>query len=83
MDVFWSHRCRYESGADRGANFDRRIWLPIRESAGIFEDFKVYDLRHTQASLMIAAGVPMKVVQKRLGHREEIQNTNRRFVNEI
>ena len=54
----------------RGSNFDRRVWHPIRKSAGISEDFKFHDLRHTQASLMIAAGVPMKVVQNRLGHSD-------------
>jgi integrase len=29
-----------------------------------------HDLRHTQASLMLAAGVDLKVIQKRLGHRD-------------
>ncbi len=29
---------------------------------------KFHDLRHLQASLMLAAGVPMAVVSKRLGH---------------
>ena len=54
----------------RGSNFDRNVWHPIRKSAGISDDFKFHDLRHTQASLMIAAGVPMKVVQNRLGHSD-------------
>jgi integrase len=29
---------------------------------------RVHDLRHTHASLMLAAGVPVKVVSERLGH---------------
>lgn len=29
---------------------------------------KVHGLRHTSASLALAAGVPMKVVSERLGH---------------
>jgi site-specific recombinase XerD len=29
---------------------------------------RVHDLRHTHASLLIAAGVPVKVVSERLGH---------------
>ena len=29
---------------------------------------RLHDLRHGQASLMLAAGVPMAVVSKRLGH---------------
>jgi integrase len=57
-----------EGTLHRPSNFDRRVWHPIRESAGISKDFKFHDLRHTQASLMLAAGVPMKVVQERLGH---------------
>jgi integrase len=31
-------------------------------------DIRLHDLRHGQASLMLAAGVPMAVVSKRLGH---------------
>ena len=54
----------------RGSNFDRNVWHPIREAAGISDDFTFHDLRHTQASLMIAAGVPMKIVQERLGHSD-------------
>ena len=54
----------------RGSNFVRNVWHPIRKSAGISDDFKFHDLRHTQASLMLAAGVPMKVVQNRLGHSD-------------
>ncbi|MEO2036167.1 MAG: tyrosine-type recombinase/integrase [Planctomycetaceae bacterium] len=54
----------------RSSNFDRRVWHPIREAAGIDEGFKFHDLRHTQASLMLAAKVPMKVVQERLGHSD-------------
>lgn len=54
----------------RGSNFDRRVWYPIRKAAGIPDTFVFHDLRHTQASLMLAAGVDLKVIQKRLGHRD-------------
>lgn len=57
-------------GYMRGSNFDRNVWSPIREAAGIPETFVFHDLRHTQASLMLAAGVVLKVIQKRLGHRD-------------
>ena len=60
----------------RTSNFDRKVWHPIRKSAGISDDFKFHDLRHTQASLMIAADVPMKVVQKRLGHSDYAVTAN-------
>ncbi len=52
----------------RGVVFDQNCWYPIREAAGIADTFVFHDLRHTQASLLLAAGVPMKVIQQRLGH---------------
>ena len=45
------------------------IWYPIRKAAGIPSTFVFHDLRHTQASLMLAAGVDLKIIQKRLGHQ--------------
>ena len=54
----------------RGSNFDRRTWHPIRKAAGIPDTIKFHDLRHTQASLLLAAGVHPKVVQERLGHSD-------------
>ena len=32
------------------------------------EDFRLHDLRHTHATLMLEAGVHPKIVQERLGH---------------
>lgn len=52
----------------RPTDFDSYVWYPARKAAGIPDSFHFHDLRHTQASLMIAAGVPMKVIQERLGH---------------
>ena len=60
----------------RGSNFDRNVWYPIRESVGIPDSFVFHDLRHTQASLMLAAGVDLKVIQKRLGHRDFATTAN-------
>jgi integrase len=60
----------------RGSNFDRRVWYPIRKAAGIPATFVFHDLRHTQASLMLAAGVDLKVIQKRLGHRDFATTAN-------
>jgi integrase len=64
------------AGYLRGSNFDRRVWYPIREAAGIPDSFVFHDLRHTQASLMLAAGVDLKVVQHRLGHRDFTTTAN-------
>lgn len=63
-------------GYMRGSNFDRNVWYPIRKAAGIPETFVFHDLRHTQASLMLAAGVDLKVIQKRLGHRDFATTAN-------
>ena len=60
----------------RGSNFDRNVWYPIRDSVGIPDTFVFHDLRHTQASLMLAAGVDLKVIQKRLGHRDFATTAN-------
>ena len=54
----------------RGSNFDRYIWYPIRKAAGVSKSVTFHDLRHTQASLMLHAGVDMKVIQRRLGHAD-------------
>lgn len=52
----------------RGSNFDRRVWYPIREDAGIPKTVTFHDLRHTAASLLIRSGADIVTVQKRLGH---------------
>lgn len=57
-------------------NFRRNVWVKIREAAGLPDSFVFHDLRHTQASLMLAAGVDLKVIQKRLGHRDFATTAN-------
>lgn len=59
-----------------GSNFDRNVWYPIRTAAGLPDTFKFHDLRHTQASLMLASGVDLKVIQQRLGHRDFATTAN-------
>lgn len=66
----------WRGGYLRGSNFDRAVWYPIREAAGIPDTFKFHDLRHTQASLLLAAGVDLKVIQKRLGHADFATTAN-------
>ena len=43
--------------------------------AGI-KDFRIHDLRHTCASWLVSAAVPLRVVQEMLGH-SSIQMTER------
>lgn len=48
-------------------NITARHFVPLLLAAGL-PRIRVYDLRHTHASIMLAAGVPVNVVAARLGH---------------
>lgn len=48
-------------------NFRKRIWLPAVTQAGL-APLRIHDMRHTCASLAIAAGADVKVLQRMLGH---------------
>jgi len=51
----------------RRTNFRRRVWLPA-VNATVGEPMRFHDLRHTQASWLIAQGEHAKVIQARFGH---------------
>ena len=44
----------------RNGNFRRRIWHSAVEQAGLPQSLRIHDLRHTCASLLIAAGANPK-----------------------
>ena len=48
-------------------NLTRRAFYPLGQAAGVSK-IRLYDLRHTAATLNLAAGVPVKVVSEQLGH---------------
>jgi integrase len=52
----------------RHSNFDRRVFRPAVKVAGLAPLTK-HDLRHTAASLAVASGANVKVVQRMLGHK--------------
>lgn len=54
-------------GAIRLNNWRRRVFAPACTAAGL-TDLTPHDLRHTAASLAIAAGANVKAVQQMLGH---------------
>lgn len=56
-----------EGGYLRLENFRSRAWLPAVATAGV-GPLRIHDLRHTCASLAIAAGADIKVLQRMLGH---------------
>jgi integrase len=47
-------------------NFYRDVWTPAQERAGVA--FTLYDLRHTFASRLLAAGIPVVEVSAWMGH---------------
>jgi integrase len=51
----------------RGDVLYKSHFLPALRHAGV-PTITLYALRHTAATLLLEAGVPMKVVQERLGH---------------
>lgn len=62
-------------------NFYRDIWTPAQTSAGV--SFALYDLRHTFASRLLAAGIPLVEIAAWMGHGlraggQEITNTTTR-----
>jgi integrase len=60
------------SAADEPMAWSRDFYLPLWKAtvacAELPADLRFHDLRHTCASLLIAANVPVKVIQERLGH---------------
>lgn len=58
----------------RSQNFHPRIWRPAVEASGIGKRPDVHSLRHSHASNLIRARVPLPVIQRRLGH-ESITTT--------
>jgi integrase len=48
-------------------NLIDRYFKPLLEKAGL-PNIRLYDLRHTTASLLLSAGENPKVVSERLGH---------------
>lgn len=49
-------------------NLLRRHFRPILKKAGLPESIRLYDLRHTCATLLLAANEHPKIVSERLGH---------------
>jgi integrase len=66
----------------RQSNFHRNVWTPavrrLNESGALTKRPRIHDLRHTHASAQVAAGVPLNVIQRRLGH-ESITTTVDRY----
>ncbi|MEU7044989.1 site-specific integrase [Streptomyces varsoviensis] len=65
----------------RHANYYNRKWQPAVKAAvakGLPKSPRIHDLRHTCASWLIAARIPLPAIQRRLGH-ESISTTVDRY----
>lgn len=60
----------------RYGNFVARHWRPALEKAGL-EPVGLHVMRHTCASLLAAAGAPIKAIQAQLGHSTAEMTLNR------
>jgi integrase len=56
-----------EGGLLRRSNFQRRVWRPATRAVGL-EGLRFHDLRHTSATLSIAAGASTRELMARMGH---------------
>ena len=59
----------FDGGPLRLRAFRRREWKPALRRAGIDESFRIHDMRHATASLLINQGLHPKIVQEHLGHQ--------------
>jgi integrase len=48
----------------RSANWRQKVFLPARKQAEISDRFRIHDLRHTAAALMIQAGYPPRCCKR-------------------
>ena len=61
-----------EGGPLRPRNFRRRVFVPAVRAAELPEGFRIHDLRHTCAALLIAQGAGAKEIAERLGHSSPV-----------
>jgi len=54
-------------GPGEGAQPSRRVWIPTTRAAGL-EGLRFHDLRHTAATLAVAAGASTRELMVRMGH---------------
>jgi integrase len=56
-----------QGGYLRRSNFRRRWWVPATKAAGV-QGLRVHDLRHSAATLALAAGANTRELMDRMGH---------------
>ncbi|ORB65303.1 site-specific integrase [Mycobacterium scrofulaceum] len=71
---------RGDTGPVRAHNFNPNVWVPAlvrAKEAGLTKKPRVHDLRHTNASWLIQAGVPLPVIQRHMGHESILTTVDR------
>ena len=61
----------------RRSNFFHRTWRPAVRAAQLEPPPRFHDLRHSHVAMLIAAGVPVKAIQERLGHASIVMTMDR------
>ena len=64
-------------GENKPLNNPRKCFTRVLLAAGIVENVRLHDLRHTHASILVNQGASLFVVQKALGHSNPI--TSQRY----
>ena len=64
-------------GPMRASRWGERYFRPAVAAAGLPENLRLHDLRHTAASLAIRENASVKIVQAMLGHRSATQTLDR------
>ena len=64
-----------EGGRVQSQHFHPRVWRRAVSASGISKRPDLHSLRHSHASALILGGVPLTVVQRRLGH-ESVTTTS-------
>ena len=58
-----------ENGAPlRNSNFNRRVWKPLRDEAGLPEGLRIHDLRHTAVAFLVSQGAHPEAIKRYMGH---------------
>lgn len=65
-----------EGTPHRRNNLNRRHFRPVLKAAGLPEDLRLYGLRHSCATILLAQGHGIKVVAERLGHANASMTLN-------
>ena len=58
------------------SNWYNHVWKKMQKSTGLATGYSVHDLRHVAATLAIAFGADVKLVQKMLGHVDATETLN-------